>query len=276
MPSTDVIDLEALAARVPDGALLALPADRNGVAMAAARALVRRGARNLQLLTVPTGGLQTDLLIGAGCVAEIETSGVSLSEYGPAPNFGTAVTSGAIRIKDATCPAIHASLQASEKGIPFLPLRGILGTDVLRYRPDWTVIENPFGGGNDPIVAIRAVRPEVALLHVPLADRHGNVFVGRERDLVTLAHASRTTLVTAERIVDHDLLRDAKHAAGVLASFYVTAVAEAPRGAWPLALHGHYPEDAAHLALYAKLAATREGFARYLADHVRSSRAAAQ
>ena len=128
---TEFLSLEALAARIPDGSLLAIPPDHVGVAMAATRALLRRGARGLRLLTVPTSGLQADLLIGAGAVAEIETAGVMLGEAGSAGRFTAAIKAGSIVIRDATCPAIHAGLQAAEKGIPFMPLRGILG-----QRPD--------------------------------------------------------------------------------------------------------------------------------------------
>src|SRR5215467_2088783 len=128
---TEFLSLDALAARIPDGALIAIPPDHVGVAMAATRVLLRRGVRGLRVLTVPTSGLQADLLIGAGAVAEIETAGIMLGEAGSAPRFIAAVKAGGVAVRDATCPAIHAGLQAAEKGIPFLPLRGILGSDLL-------------------------------------------------------------------------------------------------------------------------------------------------
>ena len=81
--------------------------------------------------TVPVSGLQTDTLIGAGCIATLESSGVTLSEFGTGPCFTRAIKSGAIRMKDATCPAIYAGLQAAQKGIPFMPLRGIIGSDLF-------------------------------------------------------------------------------------------------------------------------------------------------
>src|SRR5215475_2579373 len=118
-----------LAERIPDGALLALPGDYSLVAMEVVRALIRRKARNLRLLGVPILGFSADLLIGAGCVAEVETSAVSLGEAGLAPRFTEAAEKGEIKIRDATCPAIHTGLQATEKGVPFMPLRGILGSD---------------------------------------------------------------------------------------------------------------------------------------------------
>ena len=139
-----IVSVEDLAARVADGATLAVPRDISGVSMAATRALVRRGVRDLHLVCVPTSGMQADILIGAGCVASIETSGVTLGEFGLAPRFTAAVKAGSIALEDATCPAIHAGLQAAEKGIPFMPLRGILGSDLVGRRDDWRVIDNPF------------------------------------------------------------------------------------------------------------------------------------
>ena len=151
--------LDDLAARVPDGAKLAVPRDITGPAMAATRALIRRGVRGLHLVCVPTSGLQADLLIGAGCVATLETSAVTLGEFGPAPRFTAAVKAGAIALKDATCPAIHAGLQAAEKGIPFMPLRGVLGSDLVAHRPDWRVIQNPFAeAGATTMVTARTTR----------------------------------------------------------------------------------------------------------------------
>src|SRR3982751_515383 len=121
-PMTTPISLEAMAASVPDGALVALPPDNSLPSVALAKALVRRGARNLRLLGVPVAGFAADMLIGAGCVAEIETSAVSLGEAGFAPRFSAAVQAGTLVVRDRTCPAVHTMLQAAEKGVPFMPL----------------------------------------------------------------------------------------------------------------------------------------------------------
>jgi glutaconate CoA-transferase subunit A len=264
---TDFLSLEALAARISDGSLLAIPPDHVGVAMAATRALLRRGARGLRLLTVPTSGLQADLLIGAGAVAEIETAGVMLGEAGAAGRFTAAVKAGSITIRDATCPAIHAGLQAAEKGIPFMPLRGILGSDLIGRRPDWRTIDNPYGNA-DPLLLLPALKPDIALFHAPLADRAGNVWIGRRRELATMAHAARVTLVTVERIQEQDLFATEASAAGSLSSLYVNAIAEAPKGAWPLGLDEHYAPDDVHLAAYAAAARGEPEFRNYLAQHV--------
>jgi len=265
--------LDDALAPITDGCLLAVPRESSGVPMAATRALIRRGVRSLHLVTLPTSSLQADLLIGAGRIATLESSAVSLGEFGPAPRFTAAILSGAIRMMDATCPALHAQFQAAEKGVPFMPLRGLVGSDVLAHRADWKVIDNPFGN-NDPIVLLPALKPDVALFHAPIADCAGNVFIGTQRELVVMAHAAQKTVVTVEKIHDGDLLRDPLLAAGTLPGFYVEAVAVAPRGAWPLPLPDHYAIDGAHVAEYARLAATPEGFTQYLDRYVYEKRAA--
>ena len=272
MPQT-IRTLEEALAPITDSCVLAVPREISGVAMAATRALIRRGIKRLELIALPTSSLQADLLIGTGCVASIETSAVSLGEFGLAPRFTAAVTAGTIRMKDTTCPALHAAFQAAEKGVPFMPLRGLIGSDVLAHRPDWRLIDNPFGN-DDPIVLLPAIKPDVSLFHAPMADRAGNVWIGRQRELATMAHAAAKTIVTVERLADGDLLADPTLAAGTLPGFYVEAIALAPHGAWPLSLPDYYPADCEHLAEYARLAATEEGFATYLKHHVHERRAA--
>ena len=258
---------DEIAARIPDGALLALPPDYSLVAMEVVRALIRKKARNLRLLGVPVLGLSADLLIGAGCVAEVESSAVSLGEAGLAPRFTEAVEKKLLKVTDATCPAIHTALQATEKGVPFMPLRGVLGSDLLNLRKDWQVIDNPMKK-NDPILIVPAMQPDVALFHARWADEAGNVWIGRRKELATIAHASRACYVTFEEKRPGDMLEDELLAPGVLSSVYVSGVAPAVRGAWPLAIAGVYGIDDAHLRLYAKAAKTADGFQRYLEEFV--------
>jgi glutaconate CoA-transferase subunit A len=265
--------LDDALAPIQDGCILAVPRESSGVPMAATRSLIRRGVKRLHLIALPTSSLQADLLIGAGCVATLETSAVSLGEFGAAPRFTAAILGGAIRMKDATCPALHAAFQASEKGVPFMPLRGLLGSDVLQNRPDWMVVDNPFES-DDPIVLLPAIKPDVALFHAPMADQEGNIWIGRQRELVTMAHAAERTVVTVEKLHDGNLLADKTLAAGTLPGFYVDQVAVVERGCWPLPLPEHYAWDAEHLKEYVKLAATDEGFATYLDRYVYEKQAA--
>jgi glutaconate CoA-transferase subunit A len=263
--SNEAADLAAL---IPDGAFIALPPDYSMPAMEVVRILIRKKSRNLRLLGVPVLGMCADLLIGAGCVAEVESSAVSLGEAGLAPRFTEAVEKGDIRVRDATCPAVHTALQASEKGVPFMPLRGVLGSDLMRIRTDWRESENPFSPEKDPILLVPAISPDIALFHARWADEAGNVWVGRRRELATIAHAAKQTFVTYEELKPGDMLEDELLAPGVISATYITATAPAKRGAWPLAIAGVYDIDDAHLVKYAKAARTREGFQRYLDEFV--------
>ncbi len=228
------------------------------------RALIRRKARGLRLLGVPILGLSADLLIGAGCVAEVETSAVSLGEAGLAPRFTEAVDNNLIRVRDATCPAIHTALQAAEKGVPYMPIGGIVGSDLVKVRDDWKIVDN--------LLVVPALRPDVALFHARWADDAGNVWIGRRRELATAAHAAMKTLVTYEERKAGDMLEDELLAPGVVSSLYVTATAKAERGAWPLAMPGVYGIDDLHVSQYARAAKTREGFQRYLDEWVLTPR----
>lgn len=248
-----------------NGAKLAVPKDSSGVAMQATRELVRRGVRGLHLVCVPTGGIQADILIGSGAVRILETSAITLGEFGGGPRFAEAIREGKLAMRDATCPAVYAALQAAEKGIPFIPLRGLIGSDLMKHRSEWKVIDNPFAD-DDPIAVLPAIRPDVSLFHARLADRFGNVFVGRERELITMAHASRETLVTVEKTTDDNLLDDDARAGAVLPAIYVSAIAVAKQGTWPLAFGDIYPNDEATLARYAMLARTADGFKKFIEE----------
>jgi len=148
-------------------------------------------------------------------------------------------------------------------------LRGVLGSDLIRNRPDWVVQQNPMQKtGSDPILLVPAISPDIALFHARWADEAGNVWVGRRRELATIAHAAKQTFVTYEELKSGDMLEDELLAPGIISATYITALAPAGRGAWPLGIAGVYDIDDAHLALYAKAARTREGFQRYLEEFV--------
>jgi len=198
----------------------------------------------------------------------VHSSAVSLGEAGLAPRFTDAAERGEIKVIDYTCPAVHTALQATEKGVPFMPLRGVLGSDLVAAHADWQVAQNPFSADKDPILLISALVPDVALFHARWADEAGNVWVGRRRELATIAHAARQTYVTVEEFRPGDMLDDELLAPGIISATYVTGVARAEQGAWPLGLADVYAIDDAHLAAYAKAARTRDGFEGYLREYV--------
>ena len=260
-------NIQALAAKVKSGNSIALPPEYSWVPVSLVRALIKQKSRDLRVLCVPVGGIAVDMLIGAGCVSSIEAAAVSLGEAGLAPRFSDAVQSGSIQMRDSTCPAIHAGLQASEKGVPFMPLRGLIGSDIELSRAEWKVIPDPFDPDNRPIVLVSALKPDFAIFHSPKADRHGNVWIGKRRELVVMAHASRETLVTVEQVVDEDFLANESSAAGTLANLYISGITECKNGAWPSVLHGVYEADYEEIATYAREAQSLRGFHSYMNRH---------
>ena len=273
-------DIAPLAAQVPSGATVIInKGEGPDVPVQLVKEIIRRGVRDLRLVTLPAcalpvSGMVTDMMIGAGCVAAVETSGISLGELGPAPRFTKAVKDGSIQVIDSTCPAIYAAVQAGAKGQPFAALRGLIGSDILVHRDDYKVIANPFDE-SDPVVVLKALNPDIAILHAALADREGNVWIGRDRDRLFMAHAAEKVLVTVEGIVDTNFFEDERMVAGVLPAFYIDAIAEAPGGARPMAADGR--ADIVAVKDYAAKARTDEGFTAWLEANVMApSRSAAE
>ena len=267
MATVNHMDVQDIADAVPDGALLGVPADYSGVPMAVTRALISRGARDLRLYCLPLTTMQGDMLVGAGCVADIEAAAVTMGEYGLAPCFSRAYEAGQITMQDSTCPALHTQLQAVEKGVPFMPLRGLLGSDIEAHRPDWRTIQNPFTEEPD-LIALLPARPlDVTVFHAPYADADGNIFIGRQRELATLAKGARAVFVTVEKFIDGNLFETEETAAGALPNFYVEGIAQAPNGAWPMGLTDQYDPDGDAIRDYVRAASTPAGFDEYLAEH---------
>ena len=105
-------------------------------------------------------------------------------------------------------------------------------------------------------------------MHAPLADKFGNIWIGVRRELMLMAHASAKTIATVEDVVEGNLMDDEKTKAGTIPGLYVTAIAEAKRGAWPIGIPGGYEADHSHLLRYVKMAQTEEGFHQYLEEFV--------
>lgn len=186
----------AAAALVPDGASVGLGRPEP---LALVRELVRQGRRDLDLVAVPTGGLGAELLIAAGAVRSLESSGIDLGEHGFAPAFSEAVLEGRLRVLDSTCPALLMALQAGASGIPFTPVPGLLGTDLMARRPDYRELEDPYHAGRR-IALVPALAPDYALVHGRRADLLGNVVIGTDRDDRLLIQAARTVVVSVEKV----------------------------------------------------------------------------
>ena len=154
-----------------------------------------------------------------------------------------------------------------------MPLRGLIGSDVLKYRDDWKVIDNPVRQSRSDRAAAGDQAGRRAAARA-MADRFGNVWIGRQRELATMAHAAEKTIVTVEKIHDGNLLDDPVLAAGTLPGFYVEAIAVAERGAWPLGCPTITAPMPSIWRCMRRWRRREEGFAEYLDKYVYEKRAA--
>jgi acyl CoA:acetate/3-ketoacid CoA transferase alpha subunit len=232
-------------------------------AVAAAAELIRGGRRGLTLTQV-VGGLETDLLVGSGCVDRLIYSGGSLDRFGPLHSVNRAISAG-LAAEEYSTLSLTLRLLAGSLGLPFLPTRSLIGSQLLeRLIPSGgaAMITDPFSGS--PVLAVSAVRPDVAIVHADVCDEQGNASVsGPLWSIKETAMASARVIVTAERVVplggiDPDRV--------IIPGTVVAGVAEVPGGARPTAVYGAYDYDAALLTEH--VAASREGgetFARFVA-----------
>ena len=154
-------------------------------------------------------------------------------------------------------------------GVPYVPVAGLIGTDLLKRRDDMVIAVDPFGSNTKSVVA-KALRPDVAVFHAQVADRQGNVSCGYEAEVVMLAEASRHVIVTAERIVDR--LTEKEATGAFIPSIHVDSVAHAPFGAHPAGCLGVYGPDKVHMRQYVIASQDDASFAQYLQTHVHGVR----
>jgi glutaconate CoA-transferase subunit A len=261
-----VVDLPAAAAYVTDGAQVALGGGLSArLPMAAVREVLRQGRRQLHVIG-SAHGLDVDMLVAAGAIAVCEESYVGFEQdLGLAPAYRRAAESGAIELRESCCATILNQLRATALGIPFIPVRGIIGSDMRRLHPEYRDIACPYTG--ETIVVVPPLRPDVALIHAPIGDEKGNVHIDRPYVLDEhFAFAAREVVVTVDRLVSTAEVE----AAGVtIPAHLVSAVAEVPYGAHPASCYPGYAYDRAHLKEYVKAAtAGQEQADGYLATYV--------
>ena len=213
-------------------------------AAALVRELIRQKRRELGVVCL-VGGIPVDLLAAAGAMNRLIGAAVSMEQFGLCQRYRKAVEAGAIRVEELSETALNARLGAGARNLPFLPTRGLIGTDLIDVNDNLMMLDDPFGGPS--VVACKALVPDVSLVHAHKADRFGNI--GYEPtalwpDLGIMPKAATTVIVTAEEIVDSEVLR-ANPDRTVLPGFMVDAVVEAPYGAHPTSFFPRYGYDAA-------------------------------
>lgn len=234
------------------------------------REVIRRKVRGLTVIAVPQASIDVDLLIAAGCVAEVRVPYLGFEYLGLASNFRRHASEGRIRVWSCDETQLLAGLEATAKNLPSGLVKTGVGTDLPRINRDLKEIADPITG--EPMIAVAAIRPDVALLHATWGDVYGNLaYAGFAFGDLPIAEATSrgggTVVAQVDEIVGnrrfgHDPFRtEVPH-------FLVDHVVEAPFGAYPCSSHGHYQYDDAHLGDYVRLSReSEENVQRYLDDH---------
>jgi glutaconate CoA-transferase subunit A len=266
-----ICSLMEAAALVRDGDVVAIgghTARRHPMALV--RELVRQGRKRLHVAGW-NNGIDMDLLIGGGCVATVETSYIGIGSFGLARNYRRWAEAGRLRVIEHSETTAMDRFRAAAIGLGFLTTKTGLGTDLIAHNEHLTEVRDPFTG--EPWVAVRALYPDVAVIHAHTADRFGNVQLDAARwhdnsvD-VMIAKAARRSIVTVEQIVSEAAIKRAPINT-ILPRVDVTCVVEAPYGAHPCCCDARYQYDLEHLALYYQRSRTQADFDGYLDAYVR-------
>ena len=258
--------LAEAAALVADGSIVALGGGLSArLPMALVRELIRQGRRGLHLVG-SAHSIDVDMLVSVGAVRRCEESYVGFEQdLGLAPAYRRAAEEGSIEVAESCCVSMLAQLRAAEMGLPFLPVRGVRGSDIAALHPEYATITCPFTG--EVLIAVPALRPDVALLHAPSGDRYGNLHLEQPYVLdERFASASRVVIATVDELVSTEEVV----ASGVtIPAHLVTAVVLAPFGAHPTSCYPRYAYDHGHLREYVSAAQSGpDDVEKYLATYV--------
>lgn len=255
---------DAIAQEVEDGMSIAMGCGLESlIPFAASYEIIRQKKNNLTLIA-PISDMQFDQLIGAGCAKKIIASWVGNVAAGLGHNYRRAAEAGIprpIEIEEHSNFTIGLGLQAAATGLSFLPTKTVRGSD-FRSENQFASVRCPFT--NEELLAVRAIKPDVAILHVQRADREGNAHawgnfgVMREAGL-----AAKRVILTCEEIVDHDVILSDPNR-NVIPGFVVTSVVHEPFGSHPSPTQGYTRRDDDFYFEYHTETRSREGFEQWL------------
>src|SRR5256712_8922312 len=204
----------------------------------AANGIIRQKKRGLTLIG-PISDILFDQLIAAGCAEQVIAAWVGNVMMGSAYNFRRAVEQGSLKIFNMTNFTVALALQAGAMGVPFLPTRTALGSDVPKGNHFFYQIFSPFTP-KEPLWAVRALNPEVTIVHVQRSDAEGNAHCwGNFGVLLEGVRAAKRVIVVAEEIVELEFMACDPNRT-VIPGFLVTSIVDCPYGALPSPVQGCY------------------------------------
>jgi glutaconate CoA-transferase subunit A len=268
---------EAIAELVPDGGSVALGLQMEQmIPFAAGHEIIRQKKRGLTLIG-PISDILFDQIIAGGCVDQVIAAWVGNVMMGSAYNFRRAVEQDGMKVVNMSNFTVALALQASAMGVPFLPTRTALGSDLAKGNEFFAVIESPFeqrgssGDGRprelalsdiegswpsetrqplERLHAVRALNPDVTIVHVQRADREGNAHCwGNFGVMIDGVRAAKRVIVVAEEIVEPEIIASDPNRT-VIPGFLVNAVVECAYGAHPSPVQGYYKRDDAFFRQY--------------------------
>ena len=255
---------DAIALDVEDGMSVAMGCGLESlIPFAASHEIIRQNRKDLTLIC-PISDMQFDQLIGAGCAKKIIASWVGNVAAGLGHNYRRAAESAipqSIEIEEHSNFTIGQGLQAAAMGLPFLPTRTVKGSE-FRTGDQFQSIRCPFT--NDELVAVRAIQPDLTILHVQRADAQGNAHVwGNFGVMREAALGAKKVILTCEEVVDHEvILKDPNRT--VIPGFVVSSVVHEPLGSFPSPTQGYARRDDDFYFDYHKATRTRDGFEQWL------------
>jgi glutaconate CoA-transferase subunit A len=234
--------------------------------------LIRQGKRSLNMVA-PISDASTDMLIGAGCATAITGAWVGNVSGGLGHNYRRAAERGEphpIKVNDYSNFSLGMALMAGAYGMPFAPVRSLLGSDILKSNPSFQVIDNPLSAEGEKIVLVPPFKPDVAVLGVQRSDSEGNCHLwGSTGVAQEAALAARRVIVLADEIVAPDVIASDPSRL-LFPGFVVSAVVHAEAGCHPSPMAGRWKRDTDFLDAYHKQSRTPDGFRAWLGEWVLS------
>jgi len=268
-PSKLMTMQQAIERHVPAGAMVLMCAQlEQNVPFAAGHELMRQGRKDLTLVA-PISDMLFDQMIGAGCASRVMTAWVGNASAGLGHCFGRAVEEGKprrIEAVDYSNLTLGLALHAGAMGVPFLPTYATLGSDLLKRNGNLREFASPVS--EEKLIAVRGLRPDVAILHVQRADEYGNAHLwGSLGVAVDGARASRKVIVVAEEIVDPAVIASDPNRT-LIPGFLVAAVVHEPWGAYPSPVQGYYGRDDEAFSGYHERSRRAEDFEDWFLEEV--------
>jgi glutaconate CoA-transferase, subunit A len=238
-------------------------------AVASVHELIRQGRKNL---TVHQGlsGLDTDLLVGAGCVSRLVTAGGTLDAFGLLNRVNYVFSKGKLEVENNSALGMATRFLAGSLGLPFLPTRSMLGSSIMQDLVDnaKTAVEmkDPFTG--ETVLLLKALNPKTAIIHVQRADKDGNAQIdGPVWDSQAIAGAADKIMLTTEELVEKEEITKSPERT-IIPAFKVESVSTVPFGAHPTSCYKYYDYDAPQLRLYSESSSDTDKFEKYVRENV--------